>query len=233
VKPKAKAKVAKAEAKKKTPPAATEPADTEEAAAGPQPMVIVPPAQSQGTSEPAATSDQINASDAKPARRSGSFFSFLNSGSKRKLAGKSAERPEFSNAAQANGEPQAATEGSPTTQAADSNQEQVASISPDEQQAQPLPMPPPQAAETKKQGGFLAQLASYRSEAEALAEYDRLRSKYGDVVGGLSPQVTKANVSGTTRYRLGVGPVASREAAARICNSLIAAGERDCLVRGN
>jgi cell division protein FtsN len=79
----------------------------------------------------------------------------------------------------------------------------------------------------------LAQLASFRSEADAMAEFNRLRVKYGDLVGSLSPRVTKASVSGTTRYRLGVGPVASREAAARICNSLIAAGERDCLVRGN
>ena len=109
----------------------------------------------------------------------------------------------------------------------------MSAISPD-QQVEALPLPVPQTSETKAQsGGFLAQLASFRSEAEALAEYDRLRVKYSDLMGTLSPRVTKASVSGTTRYRLGVGPVATREAAARICNSLIAAGERDCLVRGN
>jgi cell division protein FtsN len=226
VKPKAKARVAKTETKKKVVAAVAEQAPAE-----PQPMVLVPPSEPQSASEPAATSDQITASDTQAEKKSGSFFSFLGNGdNKRRPTGKSAEQPDFSSKTQLNAGPQPVTEAA--TQDTGGTQ-QVATVSPDDQQAQPLPMPAPEAAETKKQGGFLAQLASYRSEAEALAEYDRLRSKYGDVVGGLSPQVTKASVSGTTRYRLGVGPVASREAAARICNSLIAAGERDCLVRGN
>ena len=79
----------------------------------------------------------------------------------------------------------------------------------------------------------MAQLASFRSEAEAMAEYDRLRAKHGTVLSGLSPRVVKATVAGTSRYRLGVGPLPSRSAASKVCNSLIAAGERDCLVRGN
>ena len=66
-----------------------------------------------------------------------------------------------------------------------------------------------------------------------MAEYDRLRAKHGALLTGLSPRVVKATVAGTSRYRLGVGPLASRSAASKVCNSLIAAGERDCLVRGN
>ena len=66
-----------------------------------------------------------------------------------------------------------------------------------------------------------------------MAEYDRLRAKHGAVLSGLSPRVVKATVAGTSRYRLGVGPLASRSAASKVCNSLIAGGERDCLVRGN
>jgi cell division protein FtsN len=218
VKPKARA--TKAESKKKV-----------EKIGEPEPMVLVPSqdAASQGaaTTQPVAMPNQIAASDAQPEKRSGSFFDFLRKGSKKQLTGKRDDQSNFSNPNLVNAGPKPLTEQPPAAQ------EQVASISPDEQ-AQPLPMPAPEAAEPKPQGGgFLAQLASYRSEAEAMAEFDRLRTKYGDVVGGLPPRVTKASVSGTTRYRLGVGPVGTREAAARICNSLIAAGERDCLVRGN
>ena len=71
-----------------------------------------------------------------------------------------------------------------------------------------------------------------RSEAEARAELDRLRGSYGNLIGNLSTRITKATVAGTTRYRLGFGPLSSRTAAAKLCSSLIAAGERDCAVRG-
>jgi cell division protein FtsN len=66
-----------------------------------------------------------------------------------------------------------------------------------------------------------------------MAEYDRLRTKHGEVLSGLSPRIVKATVAGASRYRLAVGPLASRSAASKLCTSLIAAGERDCLVRGN
>jgi len=157
-----------------------------------------------------------------------SFFDFLDGSSKpTHLTGKRADQPDFSNSSSLNTAAKPASEEVPATD------QQVAAISPD-QQPQPQPIPAPEPTEPKAQaGGYLAQLASFRSEADAMAEFNRLRVKYGDLVGSLSPRVTKASVSGTTRYRLGVGPVASREAAARICNSLIAAGERDCLVRGN
>jgi cell division protein FtsN len=231
---KPKARTAKTETKKKTASTTAATAGIEEIkdAKEPDPMVLVPEGGAQGASatQSAAMPDQITASDAQPEKKSGSFFNFLGSGTKKRLTGKRADQPDFSNANLVNTGPKPIT-GEPAA-----SPDQVASVAPD--QAQPLPMPAPETAVEPKpqattQGGYLAQLASYRSEAEALAEYDRLRAKYGDVVGGLSPKVTKANVSGTTRYRLGVGPVASREAASRICNSLIAAGERDCLVRGN
>jgi cell division protein FtsN len=66
-----------------------------------------------------------------------------------------------------------------------------------------------------------------------MAEFDRLRAKHGPVLNGLSPRIVKATIAGGSRYRLGVGPLASRSAASKVCNSLIAAGERDCLVRSN
>jgi cell division septation protein DedD len=225
---KLKSKAAKAQSKKK----ATSPAVEEISAPEPTEPIMPPPSQAatQQTpaTQPATMPDQAAAATPQPEKKSGSFFDFLDgSGKPTHLTGKRADQPDFSNSSSLNTAAKPASEEVPATD------QQVAAISPD-QQPQPQPIPAPEPTEPKAQaGGYLAQLASFRSEADAMAEFNRLRVKYGDLVGSLSPRVTKASVSGTTRYRLGVGPVASREAAARICNSLIAAGERDCLVRGN
>ncbi|HUR42668.1 MAG TPA: SPOR domain-containing protein [Aestuariivirga sp.] len=79
--------------------------------------------------------------------------------------------------------------------------------------------------------GYVVQLASFRSQDEAQTEYARLRSKYPSVIGNLPSSITQATVAGSTRHRLGLGPVATRDQASQVCGSLIAAGERDCLVR--
>ena len=80
-------------------------------------------------------------------------------------------------------------------------------------------------------GAFVAQLASFNSKAEASAEYQRLAAKHGAIITRYAPLIETAQVAGATRYRLNLGPMASNEAAASVCSSLISAGERDCLVR--
>lgn len=91
---------------------------------------------------------------------------------------------------------------------------------------------PAKQTATKTTGGtgYVAQLASFRSQSEAQAEFGRLQGKYPDVLGGQQANITTATVAGSTRYRLAVGPMASREAAQKVCGSLLASGERDCLV---
>ncbi|HEX7109765.1 MAG TPA: SPOR domain-containing protein [Aestuariivirga sp.] len=79
--------------------------------------------------------------------------------------------------------------------------------------------------------GYFVQLASFKSQAEANAEFGRLKSKHAGILGTLPSAINPATVSGSTRYRLALGPLASRDQATKICSSLIAAGERDCLVR--
>ena len=79
--------------------------------------------------------------------------------------------------------------------------------------------------------GYVVQLASFRSQTEAQTEYGRLKVKYPGIIGGLPQTISQATVAGSTRYRLGLGPLASREEATKICGSLVASGERDCLVR--
>jgi hypothetical protein len=80
--------------------------------------------------------------------------------------------------------------------------------------------------------GFLVQLSSFRSEAEARKEYGRLSSLYPSVVGGLQQQIRQTSVGGSTRYQLGLGPLPSRSDATKVCSALITAGESDCIVRG-
>jgi cell division protein FtsN len=116
--------------------------------------------------------------------------------------------------------------------------QQVAGVDPD-QQVGSLPAPPkpapaarPEAApQPQPAGGYIAQLASFRTQAEATREWNRVKSKHAGIIGGLSPRISQATVAGSTRYRLGVGPVADRAQASQICDSLLAAGERDCIVR--
>lgn len=79
--------------------------------------------------------------------------------------------------------------------------------------------------------GYVAQLASFRSRQEANDEFSRLKSKHGGILQGASPIVSEATVAGSTRYRLAVGKFASRDDASALCSRLIAAGERDCLVK--
>ena len=88
----------------------------------------------------------------------------------------------------------------------------------------------PQQASTG--GGYIAQLASFRSDAEARQEYLRLKGAYPNVVGNLAQQIRPANVGGSTRYQLALGPMGSRAEASSVCSALISAGESDCIVRG-
>jgi hypothetical protein len=193
------------------------PAETEATAdLGAEPVVLVPPSTG---SVPVQTAPEAPAQ----ASRSGSFFDLL-SGSEnsafKKLKGKS-------------------TQDATTARAANDNvstppSDQVAALEPQAlPPPQPAPAPPPatDSGTTSGSGGYVAQLASFRSEAEALAEFDRLRARHPTILGGLSSRVSKGSVGGVTRYRLGVGPMGDKAAADSLCNKLIAAGERDCLAK--
>jgi cell division septation protein DedD len=99
--------------------------------------------------------------------------------------------------------------------------QQVASVAPDEATS------PPQGA-----GGYVVQLASFRNEPEAQSDYQRLMQRHPQLVSGLTPHILNASLGQSgSFYRLRIGPVADRDAAAKLCTDLIAAGEKDCLVR--
>ncbi len=92
------------------------------------------------------------------------------------------------------------------------------------------PAPPSRNVASAK--GYVVQLASYRSREDALREYRRMRARHAALLGGLPPRIEKKDL-GTAGvfYRLAVGPLPSRDQARKLCNALIARGERDCLVR--
>ena len=213
-----------------TPPAATAPAKEEivnvdpetivkkpvlkktkapaENALGAAPVVLVPPSDSVAAEQDAAAPPVVDQPIATPPapviKKKKTLFGLLR--------GTNDQEP-------------AATQPPATTPVV--QEEQVAALpqtAPAQEQAAPT-----QVASTGS--GYFVQLASFKSEAEASAEFGRLKSKHAGIVGNLPSAINPATVSGSTRYRLALGPLASRDQATRICSSLIAAGERDCLVR--
>jgi hypothetical protein len=90
------------------------------------------------------------------------------------------------------------------------------------------------AVQTSAGGGYVVQLASFRSESDALGEYQSLVTRHPQLVGNLDSRVQEASLGQSgSFYRLGIGPLPDRNAATQLCNALIAAGEKDCLVRPN
>jgi SPOR domain len=114
--------------------------------------------------------------------------------------------------------------------------QQVAAVEQPQQQAAPRRVAAPQVAATEPQAstggrGFVAQLSSFRTQDEAQQEYQRIKSQHGAIVSGLTPVINETVVGGSKRYRLAVGTMQSNAAAGQVCSRLLAAGERDCLVR--
>ena len=79
-------------------------------------------------------------------------------------------------------------------------------------------------------GGYVAQLASFKTRAEASDEYTRLVQKHGAIISKYAPIIESVQVAGSPRFRLNIGPMATMEVATSICSSLFSAGERDCAV---
>ena len=94
--------------------------------------------------------------------------------------------------------------------------------------AEPAPAPVTSSAS----GDYVVQTAAFRSEEEARDEYRKLRDKHGGLIASYGPLIQKADLgSRGVYYRLRLGPIDSKGAASNLCDSLLAAGEKDCLVR--
>ncbi len=81
-------------------------------------------------------------------------------------------------------------------------------------------------------GGFLVQVTSQRSEADAQSSFRSIQSKYASVIGENQPVIRRADLGDKgVYYRAMVGPFTSRDQAIQVCTSLKAAGGA-CVVQG-
>lgn len=79
--------------------------------------------------------------------------------------------------------------------------------------------------------GYLVQVAARQSQNEALRAFDDLRKRYPRLLGGIAPEVLRADLGHLgVWYRVGVGPMAQRSSADNFCRQLKARGA-DCLIR--
>ncbi|WP_170984602.1 SPOR domain-containing protein [Rhodoligotrophos defluvii] len=91
---------------------------------------------------------------------------------------------------------------------------------------------PGQTPAVSAAGQYLIQLASFRTQQDAATEFNRLKRSFPQLLGNLSPFIQEADLGARGKfYRLRIGPLASQEGASQLCNTLIASGEKDCLVR--
>lgn len=112
------------------------------------------------------------------------------------------------------------------------------SLSP--QPAQPVAEPPTRVASTSPaqnaagSGGFLVQVSSQRSEADAQASYRALQGKYPSVLGSQASVVKRVDLGEKgVYYRAFAGPFSSADQATQLCSSLKAAGGPQCLIQRN
>ncbi len=96
--------------------------------------------------------------------------------------------------------------------------------------ARPVPAP---AASTGGAGGFVVQVSSRRSEAEAESAFRSLQGKYTSVLNGQPHTVKRADLGAKgVFFRAVVGPYGTRDQAIQLCSNLKAAGG-DCVVVSN
>ncbi|QTL01590.1 SPOR domain-containing protein [Aquabacter sp. L1I39] len=89
---------------------------------------------------------------------------------------------------------------------------------------------PPQATAS---GGYVVQVSSQKSEADALGSWKVLQGRYPQLLGNYKATVRKADLGDKgVYYRAQVGPFASRDDAISLCNNLRAQGG-DCVVTKN
>jgi sporulation related protein len=82
-------------------------------------------------------------------------------------------------------------------------------------------------------GGYLVQVSSQRSEADAEASYKSLQGKFPSVLGSHTPVIKRADLGEKgVYYRAMVGPFTSPEEASQLCGSLKSAGGQ-CVVQRN
>ena len=99
---------------------------------------------------------------------------------------------------------------------------------------EPVPEPEPEpAAGAPVADLFRVQVASARDEAGAEREWERLKSRHGELLDGLNLRVVHADLGDKgVWYRARIGPFSDRAGASALCDALKARGT-DCFVAKN
>lgn len=109
-------------------------------------------------------------------------------------------------------------------------------IQPRPQTAPPAPQRDITAALPRKSppasaNGYLVQVAARQSRNEAMQAFNDLQRRYPQLLGGLAPEVLRADLGQRgIWYRVGIGPMAQQSAAIDFCRQLKSQGA-DCLIR--
>jgi cell division septation protein DedD len=93
--------------------------------------------------------------------------------------------------------------------------------------------PAPTAPAPAAGGGYLVQISSQKSEADAQASFRALQGKFPTVLGSRSPLIKRADLGEKgVYYRAMVGPFGSPDEASQFCGNLKTAGGQ-CVVQRN
>jgi cell division septation protein DedD len=88
----------------------------------------------------------------------------------------------------------------------------------------------PTTTQTASLGHYRIQLASLKSEAAANQTWQRLATKYKDILANLTVHIEKVSLSSGIYYRLQAGPFEDKASAYAACGKLKVLGQQ-CLVR--
>jgi cell division septation protein DedD len=110
-----------------------------------------------------------------------------------------------------------------------------APVAADPQPVAAIPQPQVAAAEAApapaKPSKFVVQVGSKQNQTEALATFADMQQKYPTLLASYRPMVQKADLgSKGVWYRLRIGPIVDKTAAAKLCSQLKSQGLPDCLV---
>jgi cell division septation protein DedD len=77
----------------------------------------------------------------------------------------------------------------------------------------------------------VVQVGSKQNQTEALATFADMQQKYPTLLAAYRPMVQKADLGAKgVWYRLRIGPIVDKTAAAKLCGQLKSQGHPDCLV---
>jgi cell division septation protein DedD len=135
--------------------------------------------------------------------------------------------------------PQAAAPRNPPT-SANASANGPLSLAPGAPAAPAAAEPPPRfaavnpvSAPAATSGGYVVQVSSQKTEADAQASYRSLQSKFPNVLGSRAPLIKRADLGEKgVFYRAMVGPFGSRDEAVQFCGNLKTAGGQ-CVVQSN